>query len=85
MLWKDLAGVVWGCDLLQTGLHAPDLTSVLADGAVAGEFATASNVVDDHLGPFFSILLENEEEEQVSNKSAPALLFFCCELKPFKA
>lgn len=81
MLWNDLAGVVWGCDLLQTRLHAPDLTGVLGDGAVAGEFATTSNVVDDHLGPFFSILFENEEEEQVSSQ----FLFFCCVLKLFKA
>lgn len=68
MLWKDLAGVVWGCDLLQTGLHAPDLTSVLGDGAVAGEFAATSNVVDYHLGPFFSVLFENEEKEHVSSQ-----------------
>lgn len=83
MLWNDLAGVVWGCNLLQTRLHAPDLTGVLGDGAVAGEFATTSYVVDDHLGPFFSILFENEEEEQVSSQFLHC--FFCCVLKLFKA
>lgn len=68
ILWNDLAGVVWGCYLLQTRLHAPDLTGVLADGAVTGEFSTTSNVVDDHLGPFFGILFQNQEEEQTSSQ-----------------
>lgn len=59
LLQSDLMGVIGCCDFLQAGLHAPDLTGILADGAVTGEFATTSNVVDDLLGPFLSVLFGN--------------------------
>jgi len=52
-----LAGVVGGGDLLPAGLHAPDLPGVLGDGAVAGEFTTAADVADHHLGPRFRVLV----------------------------
>lgn len=39
------------------GLHAPDLTSVLGNGAIAGELATSSDVVDHLLGPFLGVLV----------------------------
>lgn len=51
-----LARIIGRCDLLQTGLHAPDLPGVLGDGAVAGEFTTAGDVMDHHLGPLFGVL-----------------------------
>lgn len=65
---EGLSGGRLGLRSSQTRLHAPDLTGVLADGAVTGELATTSNVVDDHLGPFFSILFENQEEKQASSQ-----------------
>lgn len=52
-----MARIVWGRDPFQAGLHAPDLPGVLGNGAVAGEFTTACNVMDHHLGPFLGILL----------------------------
>lgn len=51
-----LARVVRGSNLLQIWLHAPNLPGVLGDGAVAGKFATAGDVVDDLLGPGFGVL-----------------------------
>lgn len=53
-----LARVIGSGDLLQAGLHAPDLPGILGDGAVAGEFTTAGDVVDHHLGPRFRVLQE---------------------------
>lgn len=52
------ARVVGGTDLLQTGLHAPDLPGVLRDGAVAGELPRASDVVDHLPGPLPGVLPE---------------------------
>lgn len=54
---RGLARIIRGSDLLQTGLHAPDLPGILGNGAVTGEFTTASNVMDHLLGPFFRVLL----------------------------
>lgn len=51
-----LARIVRSSDLLQAGLHAPDLPGILGDGAVTGEFATAGDVVNHHLGPLFRVL-----------------------------
>lgn len=48
--------VIWSGEFFQCGLHAPDLTGVLGDGAIAGELATSSNVVNHLLGPFFGVL-----------------------------
>lgn len=48
--------VIWTGDFFQCGLHAPDLTGVLGDGAIAGELTTAGNVVNRLLGPFFGVL-----------------------------
>lgn len=52
-----LAGIVGSGDLVQTGLHAPDLPGILGNGAVTGEFTRASNVMDHLLGPLFGVLL----------------------------
>lgn len=49
--------VVGGGQLLQCGLHAPDLTGVLGDGAITRELATSCNVVDHLLGPFLRVLM----------------------------
>lgn len=49
--------VIWGREFLQCGLHAPDLTGILGNGAIAGELATPSDVVDHLLGPFFGVLM----------------------------
>lgn len=54
--------VIGGGDFLKRGLHAPDLTSILGNGAVTGELATPSNVVDHLLGPFLGILGENKND-----------------------
>lgn len=48
---------IWGGEFFQSRLHSPDLTGVLGDGAIAGELATASNVVNRLLGPFFGVLM----------------------------
>lgn len=50
--------VVGGGEFLQRGLHAPDLTGVLGDGAVAGELSRSGDVVDHLLGPFLGVLVE---------------------------
>lgn len=50
--------VVGGGEFLQRGLHAPDLTGVLGDGAVAGELSGSGDVVDHLLGPFLGVLVE---------------------------
>lgn len=49
--------VIRSGEFFQCGLHPPDLTGVLGDGAIAGELATASNVVNRLLGPFFGVLM----------------------------
>lgn len=49
--------VIWGREFLQCGLHAPDLTGILGNGAIAGELARPSDVVDHLLGPFFGVLM----------------------------
>lgn len=49
--------VIWSGEFFQSRLHPPDLTGVLGDGAIAGELATASNVVNHLLGPFFGVLM----------------------------
>lgn len=56
-----LARIVWSSDLLQTGLDPPDLPGILGDGAVAGEFTAASDVMDHLLGPLFGVLSTKEE------------------------
>lgn len=43
-------------EFLERRLHAPDLTSVLGNGAVTGELATSGDVVDHLLGPFLGVL-----------------------------
>lgn len=65
-----LARIIRSSDLLQTGLHSPDLPGVLGNGAVTGEFTTAGDVMDHHLGPLLRVLLpqSKEEEESVSHK-----------------
>lgn len=55
--WDSLMLVVRGGEFLKRGLHAPDLTSVLGDGAITGELATSGNVVDHLLGPFLGVLM----------------------------
>ena len=60
--------LVGGGQLLQCGLHAPDLTGVLRDGAVAGELAAAGDVVDNLLGPFLGVL--SRRQKQVIDKRA---------------
>lgn len=55
--------IVWGGDLLQAGLHAPDLLGILGNGAIAGEFAASGNVADHLLGPLFRILLNRTRRE----------------------
>lgn len=54
---EALKRVIGGGEFLQRGLHAPDLTSVLGNGAVAGELATSGDVVDHLLGPFLGVLV----------------------------
>lgn len=56
-----LARIIRSSDLLQAGLHAPDLPGILGNGAIAGEFTTASNVMDHLLGPLFRVLLTHRE------------------------
>lgn len=51
-----LLRIVGGGDLLQAGFHTPDLLGVLGNGTIAGEFATAGNVVDHLLGPLAWVL-----------------------------
>lgn len=53
----SLGLVIRGGKLLKCGLHAPDLTSILGNGAIAGELATSGNVVDHLLGPFLRVLM----------------------------
>lgn len=53
----NLLLVIGGRDFLQRGLHAPDLTGILGNGAIAGELATSSNVIDHLLGPFLGVLM----------------------------
>lgn len=53
----NLVLVIGGRDFLQCGLHAPDLTGILGNGAIAGELATSSNVIDHLLGPFLGVLM----------------------------
>ena len=48
-------------DLLQAGLHSPDFAGVLGDRTVAGELATAGDVVNHHLGPLLGVLFEINE------------------------
>lgn len=52
-----LARIIGGSNLLQTGLHAPDLPGILGNGAVTGEFTRAGYVMDHLLGPLFGVLL----------------------------
>ena len=60
--WRGRLWLLVGAgDLLQAGLHSPDFASVLGDGAVAGELATASDVVDHLLGPLLGVLFEGNE------------------------
>ena len=47
------------CD--RTGLHAPNLLSVLPDRAVTRELARAGKVVNDLLGPFVTLAVEVAE------------------------
>lgn len=53
--------VVRSREFLQGGLHAPDLPSVLGNGAIAGELARSSDVVDHLLGPFFWVLVGGQQ------------------------
>lgn len=62
-----LARIIRGSDLLQTGLHAPDLPGILGDGAVAGEFTRASYVMDHLLGPLFGVLVKQETDTLKNN------------------
>lgn len=55
-----LLKIIWGGDFPQAGFHTPDLLGVLGDGAIAGEFSTASNIVDHFLGPLFRVLLRGD-------------------------
>lgn len=58
MCVDNLRLVVGGWKLLQCGLHAPDLTGVLGNGAVTGELATSSDIVDHLFGPFLGVLVQ---------------------------
>lgn len=49
--------VIRGREFLQCGLHAPDFSSVLGNGAITRELATSSDVVDHLLGPFLGVLV----------------------------
>lgn len=49
--------VVGGREFLERWLHAPDLASILGNGAVTGELATSGDVVDHLLGPFLGVLM----------------------------
>lgn len=71
------ARVVGGTDLLQAGLHAPDLPRILRDGAVAGELPTASDVVDHLPGPLAGVLPE-QGHRQGSLTLARLLLVCLC-------
>lgn len=53
----DCLFIIGGRDLLKGGLHAPDLTGILGNGAVTGELARSGNVVDHLLGPFLGVLM----------------------------
>lgn len=53
----SLVLVIRGGEFLKRGLHAPDLTSILGNGAITGELATSGNVVDHLLGPFLGVLM----------------------------
>ena len=48
--------LVGGRDLHAGRFDTPNLPGVFGDGAVAGEFTGTSNVLDDHLSPFFRVL-----------------------------
>lgn len=64
---RALARVIWGGNLLQTGLHSPDLSCVLGDGAVTGEFSTAGDVMDHLLGPLLRVLVNRGEGDIENN------------------
>lgn len=64
---RALARVIWGGNLLQTGLHSPDLSCVLGDGAVTGEFSTAGDVMDHLLGPLLRVLVNRGEGDIKNN------------------
>lgn len=66
--------VIWSGKFFQRRLHPPDLTGVLGDGAIAGELATASNVVNRLLGPFFGVLMWRSKRKRLRNRSC-ALAF----------
>lgn len=72
MHMDNLNLVVGSWELLQCGLHAPDLAGVLGNGAVTGELATSSNIVDHLLGPFLRVLVW--EGKQASHD--PVYLWF---------
>ena len=67
--------LVGGRDLLQAGLHAPDLPGLLGNGAVAGEFTTACNVMDHHLGPFLGILFLERGTDRTEGKITRRSIF----------
>lgn len=52
----NLRLVIGRGEFLKRGLHAPDLTGVLGDGAIAGELAASGDIVDHLLGPFLRVL-----------------------------
>lgn len=55
-----LVFVIGGGEFLHVGLHPPDLPGVLGNGAIAGELARSSNVVDHLLGPFLGVLMKEQ-------------------------
>lgn len=59
----DLLWVIGSWDFLQTGFHTPDLTSILSNGAIAGELARSSNVVNHLLGPFLGFLCDKVDQK----------------------
>lgn len=70
-MWRggfEFLFVIWSGELFQRGLHSPDLTSVLGDGAITGELATAGNVVNHLLGPFFGVLAWASKGEKKGEK-----------------
>lgn len=58
---QDLFRVIGSWDLLHTGFHTPDFTSILSNGAITRELARCSDVVNHLLGPFLGFLFDEAD------------------------
>lgn len=65
-----IPGLVGWWDLQVGGLHVPDVSGILLDGAVAGELAGRRDVPDDHLGPCLGVL-QGERWDGAAGGSRP--------------